>query len=618
MILRGIFWKVVTYFRLGLTNVARIAVYRLFCRLGYYARIQPIGLSYSGPFWNWPSECRVNSVPNGYNWHLQADRVLSGELPFFSSEWRKVGFPPAWHNGNSLIHWTNVNEFSLPDGDVKNLWEPSRFEGLLILALAWLSSGDSKLPAAMERWMESWVEANPANAGVQWKCGQEAGIRLMHVLLVTELLEAHSGVSSSSAFERFVVEHCYRIAPTMLYAIAQDNNHGTSEAAALYMAGTWLVRRKSNCVEAEFWQKTGRDWLENRIKRLVMGDGSFSQHSLNYHRLMLDTVTVIEWWRQRFADTKFSPVWDERCCSATDWLDTMVDPISGNAPNIGANDGARIFVMHGLPYRDFRPSVQLASVVFEGRRRYEPGGWDEPIFWFKQEIPHAIDLPDRVTKIFSEGGYVRLAINGRSWGLLRLPVFRFRPGHADALNFDLWHDGMNWIRDGGTYSYNTEGRWLNYFPGTASHSTIQFDDRDQMPRQGRFLFGNWLQCNEFIFDETRPHFVKAGYVDSFGARHYRSVTLDADSCLVEDEIAGFKKKAVLRWRLPKMEWSSEGKCVSSVRCLIEVTVDVPLIRAELADGFESCHYGELTAIPVFEIEVATSPAKLATSIRFLD
>jgi hypothetical protein len=34
---------------------------------------------------------------------------------------------------------------------------------------------------------------------------------------------------------------------------------------------------------------------------------------------------------------------------------------------------------------------------------------------------------------------------------------------------------------------------LNYFAGTASHNTIQFDDRDQMPRVSRFLFGDWLK-----------------------------------------------------------------------------------------------------------------------------
>lgn len=612
----GVLSKLDTYRRLGLDNIARISVYSLLCRTGFYRRRQPIGSSYPGPFWNWASECKPASVPTGSDWYKKSERILSGELQFFSSAWRNVGFPPAWVSGGNMTHWTEVDEFSLHAGDIKNLWEPSRFDGLLVLALAWMGSGDSRLSEAMESWMGSWVDANPANAGIQWKCGQETGIRLMNILLVTELLNIHSGVSHSPSLERFVLEHCRRIAPTMLYAIAQDNNHGTSEAAALYMAGLWLKNRNARNPDAELWYELGRKWLENRVSRLVMDDGTFSQYSVNYHRLMLDTVVMAEWWRQHFNDTRFSSEWYKHCGLATGWLSAMIDPVSGDAPNIGANDGARIFVLHGLPYRDFRPTVQLASVLFNGRRRYGNGGWDEPLYWLKYDIPASMDMSAGKAAAFRQGGYVRLSVNNKVWGILRLPVFRFRPGHADALHFDFWSDGTNWLRDGGTYSYNTEEKWLNYFPGTSAHSTVQFDGRNQMPRLGRFLFGNWLHCKEFIFDPTRPNFVKAGYVDSFAASHYRSVTLDNDTCLVEDELAGFKEKAVLRWRLPRMKWLLNGIGVSSGRCAIEVTADVPLIRAEVVDGYESLYYGEIETIPVFEVEVASSPAKFKTLISF--
>ena len=35
--------------------------------------------------------------------------------------------------------------------------------------------------------------------------------------------------------------HLKRIESTISYAIAQDNNHGTSEAAALFIGGSWLL-----------------------------------------------------------------------------------------------------------------------------------------------------------------------------------------------------------------------------------------------------------------------------------------------------------------------------------------------------------------------------------------
>ena len=73
-------------------------------------------------------------------------------------------------------------------------------------------------------------------------------------------------------------------------------------------------------------------------------------------------------------------------------------------------------------------------------------------------------------------------------GYASLSRFRFRPSQADAMHVDLWVKDQNLLSDAGTYSYNTDARWLKYFPGTQSHNTVQFDDRDQMPRLGRFLF----------------------------------------------------------------------------------------------------------------------------------
>ncbi|MCK7461449.1 MAG: hypothetical protein MZU84_04970 [Sphingobacterium sp.] len=67
---------------------------------------------------------------------------------------------------------------------------------------------------------------------------------------------------------------------------AQDNNHGTSEAAGLFIGGSWLAtvdRNRYN--QAQGYAEKGRKWLEERVKKLVAADGSFSQHSVNYHRV---------------------------------------------------------------------------------------------------------------------------------------------------------------------------------------------------------------------------------------------------------------------------------------------------------------------------------------------
>ena len=61
--------------------------------------------------------------------------------------------------------------------------------------------------------------------------------------------------------------HLKRIAPTLHYAMAQDNNHGTSEAAALFIGGSWLA--SLGLPGGERWARRGRHWLENRAERLT-------------------------------------------------------------------------------------------------------------------------------------------------------------------------------------------------------------------------------------------------------------------------------------------------------------------------------------------------------------
>ena len=189
--------------------------------------------------------------------------------------------------------------------------------------------------------------------------------------------------------------------------------------------------------------------------------------------------------------------------------------------------------------------------------------------------------------------------------LFRYPRFRFRPSHADALHVDLWIDGENHLRDGGSFSY-ADIKWHNYFTGTASHNTIQFDERDQMPRLSRFLFGNWLKTSECgTLDETEDAVsFRAGYRDSWRASHHREAVLGNRTLRVTDRIDGFRDKAVLRWRLQPGDWHAQGNLVTDGNLRLSVEGSVDFQRFEVVEGWESRHYLQKTALPVLEVEVS--------------
>jgi hypothetical protein len=514
--------------------------------------------------------------------------------------------PPDWLSNpftgtpfpNPGRQWWQIPDFDPAVGDIKVVWELSRMEWLFALAQQ-ARGGDDRGVERLNSWLTDWCVHNPPFLGPNWKCGQEASIRTMH-LAMTALILGQSRCPPVG-LQELVRIHLQRIAPTVHYAMAQENNHVTSEAAALFIGGSWLAHL--GCEEGAAWERTGRRLLERSAGHLIGDDGSFSQYSLNYHRVMLDTLCMTEVWRGHFGLESFSPVWYKRAQRAAQWLHAMVSRESGDGPNLGANDGARLLQLTDTGYRDFRPTVQLAMALFAQRRAYDEGAWDGQLHWLNIPLPDKkAELP--ATFVADTGGMAVLR-QGRAMAMLRFPRFRFRPSQADILHLDLWIDGEAVLRDAGTYSYNTDDRWLHYFGGTHGHNTVQFDDRDQMPRLGRFLFGDWPDSlvAEALVDESGGPGFAAGYADRLGASHIRRIRVGGGRLRVEDEIGGFGRKAVLRWRLPAGEWRLDGQRLSNGSYTLTVGGTMPIVRHELVQGWESLHYMEKTPVPVLETEV---------------
>lgn len=601
------FLKIRAALGLGLINVFRILWFRLGLRLGINSATRIRSEPASGPFFSAgdvrPSQnCEVNHLPFGF-----------GYIPL-----QRGAEIPDWHKniltGQRCPHsekaWYEIPDFGIESGDIKGIWELSRFDWVLGFVREYLEGNSGSL-VRLEAWLADWARANPPYRGTNWKCGQEASIRVMHLAMAAVLMEQEVGTEKSML--HLVETHLRRIAPTIQYAMAQDNNHGTSEAAALFIGGGWLA--KNGMPEGKRWYALGRKWLENRVLRLIESDGSFSQYSVNYHRVFLDTVSMVEVWRRKLNLPRFSKHWYEKAFLATDWLRAMVQP-GGDVPNIGANDGARLFPLSSTDYRDFRPSIQLAASLFKNERAIpEAGEWDVPLKLLRIEDPVS-EAAALGSKLFDKGGYATLR-NPGSFALLRYPRFRFRPGHADPLHVDLWLDGENILRDGGSYSYNTVERWQGYFPGVRAHNTIQFDDREPMPRISRFLFGEWLKTNSFqpIESSEGKQTVGAGYRDYLGGSHKRRLTFYTGRMHVEDEVSGFKKKAVLRWRLKPGDWKLSRQSLTLGDIRIDLNASIPLRRIELVEGWESRYYGDKTLIPVLEVEV-NQAGTLSTDIRW--
>lgn len=600
--------KVKTALELGLPNLARVFAYQLGIKTGFNkvksitSVIKPGDLftPYTGSIFNIPCNTQWNDKHTYFgvekdglaipNWHQSC---LSSELAPSDKPWHLIG------------------DFNNQLGDIKGVWEASRFDWIICFAQQ-VATGDESALLKLNLWVTDWIENNPTYNGVNWKCGQEASIRVMHLALATLLLkQSHN---TTPALLSLIKAHLKRISPTIMYAIAQDNNHGTSEAAALYIGGSWLVLNGDN--DGIKWQKQGLKWLENRAARLIEDDGSFSQYSVTYHRVMLDTYSLAEVWRQKHSLAPFTVDLYTKLKAATNWLYYFTNPSTGDAPNLGANDGARLIPLTGTDYRDFRPSVQLASALFLNKAAFGvSGSFNTPLKWLELEIPEQ-SIASKLPKDFIDGGYAYLT-NQNAELYFNYPKFKFRPSQNDALHIDFWLDGQNIFRDGGTFSYNAGQKYIDYYGGVKSHNTIQFDEYDQMPRLSRFLLGDWLKTSikKTLIVTSTEQTITAGYKDRFGCKHTRSIKLQPSLLIIQDVISGFNDKAVLRFRLAPVAWKLVGNTISSELCAINFSADVTIKRIEITTGFESRYYYQESEIPVLEIEVHESGA-LTTEVQF--
>ena len=604
-----------TVVKLGLIEVAAVVFYRVMIKLSIHPVCQIKSDTPNGPFFVGSSLSEAG-LPTVSAWDTSCNLFSYLSITLDNE-------PPSWLNNpvtgrgpvSRLVPWWKISDFDASTGDIKLIWEQSRMNWVIVFAQR-ARNGDINSLNRLNLWLSDWLQSNPPYLGPNWKCGQEASIRVIH--LCTAALILGQARDSLVDLQELIRLHLRRIAPTINYAIAQNNNHGTSEAAALFIGGSWLTA--SGALGGEKYEKLGRKWLEDRISKLIEKDGSFSQYSLNYHRMLLDTVSISEIWRRHLKLKDFSPALYISAARATSWLYQMICPDSGDGPNLGANDGSHILQLTDSSYRDFRPSVQLAAALFQNRRAYSQLLFcDLHLAWLGIDNDNS-ESEEYVNCDFDSGGF-KILRSSATKVVFRYPKFSFRPSQADAMHIDLWVDGINFLGDAGSYSYNSVPDMSAYFSGTGSHNTVQFDDRDQMPRLGRFLFGSWLKTKHVSSITVSDVGVScsASYRDYKGAVHIRQVNLNNASLSVSDHVKGFKRKAVIRWRLSDGHWILEktenGVQVSDGLKTLTVTCDVTIMSAEIVEGWKSLFYMQKQTVPVLEVEVG-SAGTISTEFRW--
>ncbi len=558
----GVYLK--TLLQLGVEPTALYSVYRLGLATGHYRRLedklnqQPGRVTEALRFaFELPDRAHISKALSRQARAAllkEANEILNGKVRLFRSK----PVPLQLTFREPLHHWTDyeTHKAALPipqskgpqSGDVKFLWEPARFGWAFCLGRAYHVTRRDKYAEAFWRFFEKFDKGNPAYLGPHWMNGQEVGIRLMALVWSAQVLASATASTPArrARLARSIAQHARRIPATLVYARSQNNNHLVTEAAALYTAGAVL--------DNQSWRQLGWRWLNHALQRQISTYGEYIQHSTNYHRLMLQSVLWVDAIRRGRGQSWPTPTRDA-LTRASHWLFSMLDPASGESPNLGANDGGHILPLSSAQFNDFRPTVQAAARAFL-RTGLPPGDWDELSMW--------LGLPSS-THTADSAAYAADHLRSRnSWAYLRASSFKSRLSHMDQLHVDLWWRGLNIARDAGTYLYNADPPWDNPLVSTRVHNTITVDGQDQMTRGGRFRTLDWIPAySKRLLEADAPAVGRVlashGGYRRLGVRHERlaSVAEDGRWEIIDDLIARRSGEHVFRlhWLLLDGKWS---------------------------------------------------------------
>src|ERR1051325_11444785 len=107
-----------------------------------------------------------------------------------------------------------------------------------------------------------------------------------------------------------------------------------------------------------------------------------------------------DWWGS--VEIKHFPLSTELQQSVSNsitYLSQLIDPQTGQMPVYGSNDGALVLPLNNCDFTDYRPLLQLGWYLTKKEFLFEPGPWNEDIFWLYGETARRVARSDSEGRI---------------------------------------------------------------------------------------------------------------------------------------------------------------------------------------------------------------------------
>ena len=367
-------------------------------------------------------------------------------------------------------------------GDHKVTWELSRHQHLMILARAWLYSGDTSYLRTLERLWFDWRRSNPYPLGINWASTLEVAFRCMSWMWVDHWIADSPDVSDEfrQTLKQGIGESATYI-ESYISTYFAPNTHLLGEALVMFLVGTLYPEFRPS----QRWRDSGWKIVLQDSEHQVRSDGFHFEQSVYYHVYALEMLLYARLIASRNG-IAVPEAYDQVLIRMAEGLAAI--GAAGQAPRFGDDDGGRLF--DGRRNRTeylLDPLATVAAVYGRGCWKGLAGNLREESIWLlgvdgvrafdaiEPETPAAESRAFRASGYYVLGAHQSVAVvdaGPHGWG-------RGGHGHADALSLQLIADGQAWLTDPGTCSYPMETPDRNRFRSTAAHNTLEVDGVSQ-------------------------------------------------------------------------------------------------------------------------------------------
>ena len=447
--------------------------------------------------------------------------------------------------------------------DIKNCWELGRLQHLPQMALTAISAENKdELILEFKNQSLDFILSNPIGMGVQWACAMDVGIRVCNLLVAYDIFKQID--SSNILDDKFVLfftdsihRHAEFIFNHLEYKEGAAGNHYLFNLVGLLFATNYLSKKE----ETTQWRIFTEQEIEKEFSKQFFADGGNFEGSTTYHCLSAEAMLYATALILRNGNV-LNEDYVNLLGKSANFINDLIKP-TGEMPQFGDNDSGRLFKFNNenlLGYNSLLGGFsglfgegadcieqQIIKQLSHNKKLIAPTTKQKK----KHQIRNAkhqlqrpttteikfqseINLEDVKLFAYSDFGiyifksphfYLGIsAISNKnmhhSWGHV----------HNDKLSFDLQVNGVDLVKDPGTYSYSSFPEKRNEYRNARAHHGIVVKGKEQNKAIDLFYLEREVKCQVLEIQDLTIT-LQANY---YGVEHIRKFTILANQLIITD------------------------------------------------------------------------------------